>query len=294
MSRSDQENFLIGIKTFLESDRARCEIDTSVLVSLKDFQSLCKAAACQRSGLFPNKDGRTKTLRAVLEAVQLMLSSVNSLFFSYASTFFKAYDFPPNYGVEQITVFDLLEIGWFGSVEILGKTPAQIYVRNQNLMQLYSTPVKKTDVLPKSSSSEALLVLRDQQLALYPSVLGSSVLDDQLFQKLRGAAASPRFSFFASSAQEKAINKLILRALLPGSEPSVEKLLIILTDAHRDLSAGSTKVKVVLREAGLLDKNDRLIFKLQQPQEREQLPQVAEAEKPRERPQHSMPIPIPR
>ena len=170
--------------------------------------------------------------------------------------FFRAYHFPENYkAVKQITHFDLLEIGLFGSLDTDQRAPVEIYVRNQNLKRLYLFPEKKSHTMPMSLSSE-VLALQELHSALYhanPESPHDNINQNDYFFKKLKEAASPRFEFFHARQEEaRIINSAII-----ACEPTIPALLTALN--HRNQAFISPALKIILREANLIDDNGLLI-----------------------------------
>src|SRR3989338_166797 len=157
--------FLLAFKNVLVKRRREYGKNLDLLLDADSFHSLCRVAGHQRHTSFPAKNGCTSTLRVLLEGVRTVLSTAPMA--DSLQAFFHTYHFPGYYKTaNQITHFDLLEIGFFGSLDTDQRAPVEIYVRNQNLKRLYLFPEKKSYALPTASSSEAL-ALQELHSTLY-------------------------------------------------------------------------------------------------------------------------------
>lgn len=93
------------------------------------FSELCAIAGQQRSSAFSAADGCTKTLKLLLEEFKNQFDGLDQEVKKSLGL--------ENKRAQDITHFDLLEIGLYGKIHSDGKSPAQILFRNQNVRNLY-------------------------------------------------------------------------------------------------------------------------------------------------------------
>ena len=239
--------FLSAIKSELNKKQAQFGKSIYDLNAQSDFPALCHEAGRQRSHVFPDAEGKTNTLIVLLNITRDTLLAPNYALLS--DPFLQQYRFPARYTISLITHFDLLELGLFRQSGLCGKTPLQIYVRNQNLKRLYL-----------ASSTTLYFGFHDSLTQLYcvhpdfPFTLSAAKpIGDPakyFFDKLL-KAASPRFEFFAN-AETKKINSVVI-SVSGQSNPTVDNLVAKLREFKCDLKQATAAVKVMLQEAYLIN-----------------------------------------
>lgn len=248
--------FLKKIKKNLLSHRENYGKSYAIFHQCSTFQEICREAGIQRSQYFQDKTGMTNSLGALLHAIKTQFFhavSGENWIFPY---FTFAFHFPMNFRVNNITHFDLMEIGLFFRVNITDKNPLELYIRNQNLKRWYAQPA----LLSKVILYENPIDMQKRIYTMHPEhALNSTAPFDvqDYFCRSLASAATTRYDFF-SSAETKAINQIIISVISQQHENYIKALLTEFDSQCVDLKQASADVKSVLYEAYLI--NDRCQF----------------------------------